>query len=331
MAGINLDLSGLECVAILQIVMTTMNRILLAVLLISVSACSKATENTTATPPANSTPPPAPAVAAPAVAPAPTPIPAPVSAGPQALVDFQASTFHSGDATWKDRIHGVVATAVGSPVGNGSSIATDNGSFYFNTDDAKLGGLKSYTIAVGFTAKSISVGGPNFYGGNGIVGADIPGEGQGDSGISLTTDGSGQIIGGLGIANTADSNLYSHSVSDGAPGYYTPDSPNGVVHVIDGSKGPGNGVVSLYVNGHLSPLDQFGQITGLTLIPCGSNNGTIGNFQYGIGAIANGAGSIGSGGTLKGSISQVQIYGTALSDQDATALSLSISKPSGSN
>ena len=313
-----------------------MKHLLFAVVLLSLSACSQAPEPTAPPPPAkpNPAPPsvPAPTVPAPAPVPAATPVPAPtpapVTQGQQPLVDFQASTFHTGDPTWKDRAHGVVATVIGSPLGNGRSITTDNGSFVFNTDDAKLTGLKSYTLAVGFTATSITTGGAFFYGGNGLLGADIPGVGQGDSGISLTTDGSGQIIGGLGVSNN-DSNLYSHNVTDGGPGYYVSGSANGAVLVVDGSAGPGNGVVSLYVNGHLSPVDQFGQITGLTILPFGSNNGTAGNFQYGIGAIANGSGSVGSGGTLKGSITQVQIYGSALSDKDAIALSLSIAKPSG--
>ena len=241
----------------------------------------------------------------------------------QPSINFQASTFHQGDTTWKDQVKGVVATVSGTPTAKGGSISTDNGSFVFNTDDAKLTGLKSYTLAIGFTATKITVPGNQFYGANGLLGGDIPGAGQGDVGIGLTTDGEGQIVAGLGTLNGSQSGedraLYHTNVTTG--GGFSLNQPFGVVLVVDNSGAGGAGKVSLYVNGFLTT--QEGTITDLTLPLLGSKDGAVGNFQFGIGAVANGY-----GGTLQGSVTQVKIYDTALTTSQATALSTSIAKPS---
>ncbi|MEJ0001487.1 MAG: hypothetical protein WDO13_21565 [Verrucomicrobiota bacterium] len=121
------------------------------------------------------------------------------------ILNFQASAYTTGSSTWTDSSgNNIVATASGTPVGEGGDIDTTAGSFTFNADSVPgLLGLTNYTIAIGFTANSTgATGGGQFYNGTyGIVGGDIPNSGQGDSGFGLTTDGGGQLVAGGGVAN----------------------------------------------------------------------------------------------------------------------------------
>jgi hypothetical protein len=228
------------------------------------------------------------------------------------IANFQAADYTTGSSTWLDRVNHVAATATGSPVGNGGSITTTNGAFTFNTSSIPgFSGLTSYTLAIGFNAASISGGGSQFYQGTGVMGGDIPNSGQGDSGLALTTDGNGQIVFGAGVPS-GDVNLYDTVPSNG--GNFNLNTPIGAVLVLDGA----NQLLSLYVNGILT--SQPGTL-GRVINPVGLNNndnGHIDGFTYGIGTVAGG------GGPMPGTITQMQIYNTALSPFDAEVLSLAV-------
>lgn len=231
------------------------------------------------------------------------------------IADFQAHDYATGATKWLDRVHGVQATASGSPVGNGGSVTTTNGSFTFNTADVPgFLGITSYTLAIGFNATSVSGGGASFYQGTGVFGGDIPNSGQGDSGLALTTDGGNQIVFGAGVPGGDVANY--DTVAPG--GNFNTNTPMGAVLVVDGAAGS----LTLYVNGVLTT--QPGT-TFRTILPVGKNfndGGNIDNFLYGIGTVAGG------GGPMPGTVTQAQIYNTALSAADAEALSLAVAQPS---
>jgi hypothetical protein len=230
--------------------------------------------------------------------------------GQTLLANFQADQY-SGGTTWTDAEGTLTASLYlpgTTPVANGTSVST-NGGFYFSTDTAGLTGLTSYSLAVGFTATAIynGAGSPYAFSGNGILGGDISGYGQGDIGLSVSVYDNGLIAGG-GVSGG------DTGVEDpGSPtGNFSLNSPTGAVIVVQGSTGgSANGSISLYVNGTLA-----GQQTGLTTLP-------VGSYNFGIGTLYAGAAY-----PFSGDITQAQIYSGALTATAAEALSDSISEDS---
>ena len=129
----------------------------------------------------------------------------------------------------------------------------------------------------------------------------------------MTTDGGGQIVAGAGTANNGDQNLYDTADNTSANAFAV-NKRLGAVLVVDGAAG----TLTLYVNG--ATTSQSGALTGETIQPFGSNNGTVAGFMYGLGVVGNNGGN----NSLQGDITQAQIYGSALSATDALALSSSI-------
>jgi len=243
------------------------------------------------------------------------------------IANFQAADYTTGFSTWVDRASGVAAAATGSPIGNGGSVNTTHGAFSFNTGSVPgFNGLTSYTIAVGFTANSVTGGGSDFYQGTGVAGGDIPNAGQGDLGLTLTTDGGNQIVFGIGVGNGSggqggDINDYDTVPANG--GTFALNAPMGAVLVVNGATGD----VTLYVNGAVTTQPGTTNRAG-AINPVGINfndNGHIDGFTFGIGQVVGG-----SGGTvpLPGDVTQLQIYNSALDPTSAAALSSTVALPS---
>ena len=233
------------------------------------------------------------------------------------ILNFQASTYTTGDANWIDSVNGVEAGAGGTPIGDGPYIDTTNGSFIFNTGDVPgLVGITSYTLVVGFRANSVGTnGGGNYVNSNGgVAGVLIGATYNGGNGFGLTTDSNGQLIAGLGSYG-GDQNLYDSNPSTG--GTFTTGTNTGAVLVVDGL----TNTASFYVDGSLTT--QPGIDSGFPVAPFGYNGNYFTTYPspYGIGNIAY------VGGTLQGYINQFQIYDGAVSPTEAEALSLPIPLP----
>lgn len=234
--------------------------------------------------------------------------------------DFNASSFNAANGTLTDSVNGIVATTANGGTNaraSNGAITTTGAGFTFNADSVTgLLGLTSYTIAVGFTYNGGAGGGANAYQGQGAFGGDLPGTGQGDANLGITSDGGGQIIGSVGSNNGADNSVYDTSGSTFVLGAF-----NRAVLVVNGN------TETLYVNG--APTTQGSPLTlgtGVTFSPFGYLNGVATtNYTFGIGRNTN---ATTANTPLNGSITDVQIYESALTATQAQGLTLGVPEPS---
>ena len=244
--------------------------------------------------------------------------------------DFNAASFNATNDTLTDSVSGIVAVATNNTTANNpnttantqnsdGSVTTTGAGFTFNADAVPgLLGLTSYTLAVGFTYNTGggAPGGANAYNGQGAFGGDLPGAGDGDANIAVTSDSNGQIVASLGSTNGGDNSVYDTVASNG--GNFVIGSFNRAVLVVSGN------TETLYANGaattQRSPLTLS---TGVTFTPFGYlANGTVtSTYAFGIGTNTNGTTGI---MPLNGSIDDVQIYESALTAAQAEGLTLGV-------
>ena len=231
------------------------------------------------------------------------------------IMDWDASTWAGGAATWKDTAGGVVAVrGAGQPTKATAMIGMSTvdiiqfggSSFDINTPPNpanpihKLVGLQQFTISAVFrvTVGATGAGGENdFYNNNGITGVEIGGAGVGDWALGLSkNNGNAAINGGTGLAS-GDTGTQGPNVNDGR--FHTAAF---VVRNVDGT----TFTQTMYLDGV-----KVGAVDTATY---GGGSASIVNSRFSIGARLDGG-----NGFFPGDLARLQFDNTPLTAAQAAA------------